>query len=197
MSSDIIADINAFFLNPFTTPVIPSTFSQLYLLRRDISTCFGINPNNGQPLPTQALWPGVMAICAGIDLLGKFFVGNDNRGEVGLRFREFLGTYFGISQNDAEIIYQLRNSLLHSFGLYSEIKDRAGNITCRYSFILSRTRGTLITVLDNDNFLIDIEILRTEFENAIAAYEVRLRGNPSLKTNFANMIPKHQGIHIG
>lgn len=79
MSSNVMADINAFFMNPSTPPVIPGTFSQLYLLRRDISTCFGIDPDNGQRLPTQALWPGVMAICAGIDLLGKFLAGKPRR----------------------------------------------------------------------------------------------------------------------
>jgi hypothetical protein len=198
MSSNAMADINSFFMNPSTAPVIPGTLSQLYLLRRDISTCFSIDPDNGQGLPTQALWPGVMAICAGIDLLGKFLAGNDARGGVGTRFSTFLTTYFGISQNDAETIYQLRNSLLHSFGLYSEITDNAGNNVVRiYRFSLDRGRGAFITVLANGAYLIDIEILRTEFEKAIAAYEAQLRGDATLQTNFANMFPKHRGIRIG
>ena len=195
MSSNVMADINAFFMNPSTPPVRPDTFSQLYLLRRDISTCFGIDPDNGQRLPTQALWPGVMAICAGIDLLGKFLAGNDGRG-VGTRFSTFLTTYFGISQNEAETIYQLRNSLLHSFGLYSEVKDNAGKVV-RVRFILDRGPGVLITDLANATYLIDIETLRTTFESAIAAFEAQLRVDAMLQANFSNMFPKHRGIRIG
>jgi len=197
MSSNVTIDINAFFMNPSTAPVRPGTFSQLYLLRRDISTCFGIDPTTGQLLPTEALWPGVMAICAGIDLLGKFLAGNDARGRVGPRFRTFLTTYFGISENDAETIYQLRNSLLHSFGLYSEVTDRAGNVRRVYIFILAREGGALITALRGDTYLIDIETLRTEFENAITSYETQLRADATLQTGFANMFPKHRGLRIG
>src|SRR5689334_11965232 len=120
-----MADINSFFMAPSTPPVVPGVLSQLYLLRRDISTCFSIDPDNGGQLSTQALWPGVMAICAGIDLLGKFLAGNDDIGGVGPRFRTFLTTFFGISQNEATTVYQLRNSLLHSFGLYSEITNNS------------------------------------------------------------------------
>ena len=138
-----------------------------------------------------------MAICAGIDLLGKFLAGNDARRGVRLRFTTFLTTYFGISQNDAETIYQLRNSLLHSFGLYSEVTDQAGNVVRVYKFILDRGRGALITALGGDTYLIDIEILRIEFENAITSYETQLRTNATLQTGFANMFPKHRGIRIG
>jgi hypothetical protein len=196
MSSNLMADINSFFINPSTAPVTPGTFSQLYLLRRDISTCFGIDPNNGQRLCTQALWPGVMAICAGIDLLGKFLAGNDKIGEVGKRFKKFLTTYFGISQSEAETIYHLRNSLLHSFGLYSEVTDKkTGNVVRVYRFALDKGLGALITDLGSDTYLIDIEILRTGFENAIAGYETQLRA-ASLQTKFADMFPKHPGITI-
>jgi hypothetical protein len=195
MSSNLMSDINSFFINPSTEPVIPGNFSQLYLLRRDIRTCFGINPNNGQHLTTQALWPGVMAICAGIDLLGKFLEGNDKIGEVKKRFKKFLTTYFGISQSEAETIYQLRNSLLHSFGLYSEILDKKGNVVRVYRFVLDRGRDALITDLGSDTYLIDIEMLRTEFEKAILGYEAQLRA-ATLQTKFADMFPKHLGITI-
>ncbi len=113
-----MADIDMFFMSPSIAPRRHGTFSQLYLLRRDISACFC----------ASILWPGVMAICAGIDLLGKFLAGNDDGKKVGERFETFLKIYFKISSDDAKIIYQLRNSLLHSFGLYSEVKDRNGKV---------------------------------------------------------------------
>ncbi len=90
-----------------------------------------------------------MGICAGIDLLGKFFVGNDDKGGVGKRFRNFLITYFSVPQNDAETLYQLRNSLLHSFGLYSEVTDKAGKVVQIYKFVLYGNTRTLITPIDH------------------------------------------------
>ena len=74
-----------------------------------------------------------MAVMAGVDLVAKFLEGKDNT-SVGGRFRKFLEQCFKLaSQSDREIIYQLRNSLLHSFGLYSE--DSTGRI---YRFSLRR-----------------------------------------------------------
>jgi hypothetical protein len=81
-----MADIDRFFRDPRDKPKPPDDFSHLYLLRRDIDTCFGFNPDNGNPINgidsvtrasvyCQALWPGVMGILAGIDLLGKFLAG--------------------------------------------------------------------------------------------------------------------------
>jgi hypothetical protein len=107
--------------------------------------------------------PRRLGVCAGIDLLGKFLAGNDLEGGVRKRFTKFLTTYFGISQNDADTIYQLRNSLLHSFGLYSKRKGKV------VRFVLFGGPGTLISpsASESDTYLINIEILRTEFENAL------------------------------
>lgn len=75
--------------------------------------------------------------------------------------------------------------------------DNAGNVVRVYKFILDRRPGVLITALDNDTDLIDIERLRTTFESAIAAFDVQLRADPTHQTNFSNMFPKHPGIRIG
>ena len=68
-----------------------------------------------------AEWPAIMTIFSGIDLLGKFLAGDDSNGNVGNRFKEFIIEYFDECNNrtDSEIIYELRNSLAHSFNLYS------------------------------------------------------------------------------
>jgi hypothetical protein len=184
-------------MDPMTEPIIPGTFSQLYLLRRDIRTCFGINANTGQQLPTQALWPGVMGICAGVDLLGKFLVGNDKKGEVGKRFRDFLITFFNVSQNDAETLYQLRNSLLHSFGLYSEVTDKTGKVVQVYKFVLNGNTRRLITPRNDNVFVIDIDTFYENFESAIGIYETMVKTDVNLQVNFANMFSKHHRIRIG
>lgn len=95
-----------------------TTFSNLNLLHRDIYTCFNINPNDLQStIGSSALWPGTMAIFAGIDLLAKFYSGNDDYKKSRQAFKDY--TYEFIDQAYVEELYQLRNALLHSFGLYS------------------------------------------------------------------------------
>jgi hypothetical protein len=57
-----------------------------------------LDPNTGASIQYQAVWPGAMAIFAGVDLLGKFYAGNDATDRVGDRFRGFLEA-FSIGQN--------------------------------------------------------------------------------------------------
>jgi len=196
LNKKVFEDIDFFFRQPEDKPNIPDVFSQLYLLRRDISTCFGIDPTSKEKISTQAIWPGVMAICTGIDLLGKFYAGNDIIRKVGERFKNFLNIYFHLSENDSIIIYNLRNSLIHSFGLYSEFKNNNGDIiTYRYSLI--QGINTFIRKIDNEKFLIDVNIFYNMFENAVNEYESQLRRNKILQKNFTHMFPKHSGIRIG
>jgi hypothetical protein len=71
------AEADLFFMSPRTRRSVPNEFSVLYLLRRDIGTCMGVDADTGQPVAHQALWPGAMAMLAGIDLLAKFYAGKD------------------------------------------------------------------------------------------------------------------------
>jgi hypothetical protein len=64
------------------------------MLRRDIRICLGINPDTGDKIDYQAIWPGAMATLAGIDLLGKFVAGGDSPRNSGKRFRRFITEYF-------------------------------------------------------------------------------------------------------
>lgn len=182
--------IDSFFMDPSTPPVFPSTFSQLYLLRRDISICFGMDPSSGQEVSSRVLFPGVMAICAGIDLIGKFLAGDDTVNQVGPRFKKFLTTYFQLDDCEAETIYQLRNSLLHSFGLYSRTRDR------QYKFVLGRKLNSSLTVSDSGIYTVDIDAFRSSFDQAIAQYEADVRADPRLQANFDTMCKEHRGIHI-
>lgn len=203
-----MSDLNWFFRSPRSVPGPGETFSQLYLLRRDIDTCFGTDPNtgaisqpldkgSGAPMNCQAIWPGTMAILAGIDLLGKFLVGTDKtRGPgnvtVGERFRKFTQRYLSLSKSDTDLVYQLRNSLLHSFGLYSEETDNKGNVRATYNFILSRGSGTVVQHVKDDYYQVDVQHLRELFEQAVAKYEADLReDHQELSEKFYAMLPKH------
>lgn len=157
MNKILSSNIELFFEDPSTPPrPRPTFYGVLYLLRRDIITCF----NN------VAEWPGIMAILAGIDLLGKFYVGSDNTRLVSVRerFTSFLNYFDDISEREKEIIYQLRNSLLHSFGLYSE--DRNGNV---YRFTLGKVFPQFIKQ-DGDRYYVNVLKLREYFNLSIKNY---------------------------
>ncbi len=147
-----------------------------------------------------------MGILAGIDLLGKFLAGKDTSGGseldgVGGRFINFLNRYFGASANDAEILYQLRNSLLHSFGLYSETRDRRGNVRRVFKFVLTQGASSLLQSDGSDVYVIDVKILRNMFNNAITTYHSELNDTSradyaGLQASFGAMIRKHGWIRI-
>ena len=143
-----------------------------------------------------------MAILAGVDLLAKFFIGSDKSGgkrkedKVGWRFESFAQKYLGLSKDDGHLLYHLRNSLLHSFGLYSEEHDRRSCTTTVYNFSLSQGFGVLIERQGSDGYRIDVDQLRARFDKAISDYERDLRDtsfrdHEQLNKNFAQMFPKH------
>lgn len=68
-----------------------------------------------------------MTVLAGIDLLGKFYKGDDSPNGVGQRFKNYYEKY--IDNKNADTIYQLRNSMLHSFGLISKTKNKTIGFT--------------------------------------------------------------------
>ena len=115
-----------------------SESSILHLLRRDIYRCMGYTIQNEKWVKNvePIIWPGSMAVLTGIDLLGKFYAGNDNDKEVGSRFKAYCEKYI-CSPGDAKVIYKLRNSLVHSFGLSS----------ATYLFQVSSSSKDLVTKL--------------------------------------------------
>lgn len=186
-------DADIFFLSPRTKIGVPNWFGVLYLLRRDIDLCMGIDPDTGLAVSYRAEWPGAMAILAGIDLLAKFFAGSDERGKVGERFSDFLKEFFvGTSEIDRNVIYQLRNSLLHSFGLYS--KDK--NTTYRF-FLTGDKSRPLVAHRPPDQYWVDLRALHGEFEKAVAVYELALDADQKLQVKFAAMFGNYGKIHIG
>lgn len=179
--------MDLFFQDPYIF-VEASKSSKLHLLRRDIYCCMGytkvddkvhklIKDDNIYPI----IWSGAMAVLAGIDLLSKFYAGSDNQAQVGSRFKTYCEKY--IDSDNAEVIYQLRNSLLHSFGLFSKTK------TATYYFQVSSCRNELVTLLPNirPNYNIDLYTLWDKFEQSIEKYKEDIEKDDSLKENFLKM----------
>ncbi|MBX9685696.1 MAG: hypothetical protein K2X27_03275 [Candidatus Obscuribacterales bacterium] len=192
--------LDFFFRDPASQPTFrvgDNLFSNLYLLRRDINTCYS----------GGAVWPGVMGIMAGIDLLAKFFAGTD-LSAVSERFRDFTNEY--ISNNnviDSEVLYQLRNALLHSFGLYSKRRatqaektnqgfDRqdyafrlggAGNLislTTAHPIQAVGTNPDQVRVLLTE-YDIDVHALLASWNAAIGQYQAQLQSQGQLRNRFA------------
>ncbi len=175
-------------------------FSRLYLLVRDIKACLGINPNSktidekvickcGKERESVAQWPAIMTILAGIDLLGKFRAGSDSRNTIGRRFKNFMEEYFEITEDDSKVIYELRNCLMHSFGLYSK----------KYKFLLINNRiDKLITYKNIKNkayklTIINVWELYIIFLKAVEKYYKHLRSSRILREKF-NEIFDNYGI---
>lgn len=187
------AEAELFFESPRKCPAFPNWFGVLYLLRRDVDQCMGLNPNTGGEGNCQALWPAAMGLLAGFDLLGKFFAGSDARGAVGDRFRNFLERFCpNIPQGDRQVVYQLRNSLLHSFGLYSEDRGQV------YRFTLTADgSGPLVAHEPPDKYMTDLRVLHREFEAGVESYATALDRDPRLQANFNSMFEKYGRVHIG
>ena len=184
-------EADLFFREPNEPPSFPDTFGVLYLLRRDAIQCTGIDPNTGAKNMPIAIWPGAMTVLAGVDLLGKFYTGSDKIGEVGKRFKGFLSQYFApIKQDDENTIYQLRNALLHSFGLYSETKTEI------FRFKIKLSGGELVTRVDSEKVHVDLKTLHQKFEHAIKEYQCDIGGCSKLQRNFRNMFHKYGSIYI-
>ncbi len=142
------------------------TTSVPYICSDDIKSC----------MDAKILWPGAMCIMAGIDLLGKCLDGNDSFGGTGKRFCNFAVKYFHLSSSQAEPLYQLRNALLHSFGLISNVKSE------HCSFQLQAAGSSiLISLLAPNCFKVDLICLHDQFETAVSEYHRDLLATPSCR----------------
>lgn len=182
-----------FFRSPGEPPLsgINQRMSNLYLLRRDILTCFGLNPGNGEPLQHdyKALWPGVMAIMAGVDLLAKFAYG-DAQYEVGKRFGQWTRHY--LTNQYETPIYQLRNAMLHSFGLYSETSKGI----YRFTLTPGYPGQVLVVQASEENYVVNITRLREEFEQGVGRFHEDIAQGVHKQATFLSMFDKYGGTYI-
>jgi hypothetical protein len=199
--TQIEKDITIFFQDPRDFASQQGIKSTLYLLRRDTCQCFGFDPNSYKKIEFQALWPAVMGVMAGIDLLAKFMCGDEIG--VGVRLRNYVIKY--IDENISEELYQLRNSLMHSFGLYSENRK---NI---YHFVLGNSLKCILKekIINHEKiidgiliqkkesvYFIDIFELWEKFEESIKDFHFELNSSIELKNTFNKMFHKYGLIGI-
>src|SRR5262249_23474403 len=145
----LASKISDFFTDPAVDPPVLGTPSILHLLRRDVNFCFGIDHTTGQPDPNlrRAIFPGIMAIMAGWDMLGKFCFGSDKPNQAGMRFQAFVRRYtrtergYPLAKEQVWCLWQLRHSMLHSFGLLARPLDRGRPRRYRAIHALSQCHG--------------------------------------------------------
>ena len=165
------------------------------MLRRDINQCMAKN--------TRALFPAVMCILAGIDLLAKIYEGSDKRGEVGSRFKKFVTDYLSpTSEAEVEAVWLLRNSLMHSFGLYSRYTDADGTIKAEYRFMLGNAAsktGEMVEKRGEGEYVASAPTLHERFERGLEQYRASLEANGKLQRNFRRMFKFYgtTGVVVG
>ncbi len=192
MTNNLDEYIEHFFEDNSETHPLPYHFSTLYLIVRDVKACLKLNPNvfEDEAFNTYgAEWPAIMTIFSGIDLLGKFLAGDDSNGNVGNRFKEFIIEYFDECNNrtDSEIIYELRNSLAHSFNLYSRHYN--------FSLVNNENEPLILDISKNSKIYkqINVNFIYLNFRSACFKYQsdVLNTNNIILRSNFDNMYNKY------
>ena len=205
-------EIEFFFQDP-KIYVKTNESSSLHLLRRDVYQCLGYVYENGKWVKktNQVIWPGAMTILTGIDLLGKFYAGNDNSKGVGCRFTDYCKTYMLLDkqngneekcegkEEEAQAIYQCRNAMIHSYVLFS--KDKKRDITY-YFQLTTREDVPLIVICPKSDkskkyCIININILRDRFESSIEKYKNDLLqiSQKIIRNNFDRMFKIYGKVH--
>jgi hypothetical protein len=182
----------SFFQDPSVEPTLPGMLGVLYLLRRDLKQC--MTP------PTEAYLPAVMLVMAGIDLLAKFYAGSDKAGSSGRRFKKFVADFmWPRSRAEIESIYQLRNALMHSFGLYSKHLKKS-EIVQEWKFSLqtgASQSGKMVISLGDGKYVVSARTLFQHFEAAVIQYRTRLAKDPKLQRMFSAMFEDYGTTGVG
>ena len=190
-SDDLNENISQFFYDPKIPPKPPGHFSTLYLLRRDAAKCMGKNPNTYEQQSeaefSQALWPGLMAVFAGIDLLAKFYK-DDDQGPIGERFEAYVEKFICPDHPEwKKSLWKLRNAVMHSFGLYG------GKVNGKEERYLLTAGGGIVNIPDETptQRTIHFDILRiwTSFEEHLSEFQawvIAHEKNPHLESLLIN-----------
>jgi hypothetical protein len=206
-----LAHIETFFTPPEDVDAKEGRHSVLCQLRREIQECLvDADPQPEAALlralsdPTRTpevrrLFASTMLTLGGIDLLAKFLDGRDTHrpGEVGCRFERFVRRYMGRAGPEApSALYAVRNTLMHSFGLYDTRTRRWIQLTAGAP--LAPTTPAVSGAVGA--WQVDVLALYRDFVDAIGDYRAALRGDtgsmpigtsPSLQDRFAGMYPRY------
>jgi hypothetical protein len=199
-SDKLQTDIDFFFDPPHKDPsehTLNGQQSVLYHLRRELQLCLfprdpivdesALKSKLKSRAPCTRFTP-ILLVVSGIDLLGKFLAGTDED-KVRCRFTDYLRQHFsGLTENDIDVIWRVRNSYVHSFGLHDIKKNNKEIGVYPGCFV-----GQIITPHTDKpfDFAVNVADLCVEFLESLKSYKGALRGDGNLQKNFAKMFPKY------
>jgi len=185
----------------FFAPPEPEQFgelrSTLHQIRREAQDCLLGRLVPEDRVRTEALrdphrlFATTMVLMAGVDLMAKFVVGDED-GSVRDRIVGYASRYMftGLPSADefAEVLYYgCRNPLLHSFNLRSK-KFRVGLTN-------GMEKGCVVRVVGQGNmFLVSVEGVFEAFIDSLNRYRADLVGDATLQANFRKMYPSYGGL---
>ncbi len=189
--------LSFFFCKPEVPPSRHRTsdggISVLYLLRRNIISCYNTRVisearllKHFQGHDAKRVWPGTILVFCGIDYLAKFYAGSDKEGEAGKRFKAYVKYFFrNLKQNQIDALWQVRCSLLHSFGLYDPRLSKPVTVDEEFPPRCVSEAKMRLTL--------HYKSLYDEFVTSIIAYNGLFLGKPVIGKNFDAMA-RHYGF---
>ena len=167
-TSTIQDHISKFF--DFSEPNEGDDFSPLNLLMRQKELCLV----DGR----VAVWPGVMTILSGIDMLGYYYKDGGLLDNPRQRFVDFYNEFFppqGNSLDYGNALYNARCAMMHTFGLYTELRN---GTKIKFVYSWDNPSNDFISLISSssgeESYHVNFTHLNKLFENAVIKYHQRL-----------------------
>lgn len=197
-------DFDFFFTDPTVNPCAHrrpnGEVSVLYLSRREVQETLAdiksiVSESELLKYDRRRLFASSMLMLAGIDLLAKFADGSDSTGpgDIGCRFRAFVEKYMKLPADQAKVLWRVRNSLPHSFGLYDRDKGKKIALTGGKAGIPTEP-SAIVTQLPTE-YQVSVEYLYLGYVQAIQGYNSAIPGTAKLEGNFARLFG-HYGVLV-
>jgi len=184
--------------------------SVLYLLRRELIETIGYDPNTeteddvDQGGSRRRLFASAILMFTTVDLLAKYMFGDS--GGIGERFKQFLQSPDGggLAPSDAELLWAVRNSLVHAFGLPDSTRlaatgHQSVGIAQRLPTTAGGFDGLVVVAHRGDAAVVYVDGLFRVVKHAIDRYRQTLSGAGSseARTAFTSAFSSYGWIRIG
>jgi hypothetical protein len=202
----VTEDIAFFFTDPrpvgHDAHLLTGKLSTLYLLRQESQDCFVgktlARADLALKLPRRRyrrLFATSMVLFAGLDLLAKFYEGDDDRRRVGHRFHTFVRDEMRLTAPEAAALWSVRNTIMHSFGLWDTNANQRVAVTSTCSF--PRRVDVAPVQSGGERWMLCIEHLYRAFFFAVDHYRSDLDANEAaLLSKFAKMFPNYGWMEV-
>ena len=182
----------------------------LYLLRRELIETLGYDPNAttedevDERGSRNRLFASTILMFTAVDLLAKYTCGE--AGGIGDRFKRFLQSPDGggLAPQEAELLWAVRNSLVHAFGLpdsgrLSHTGHQAVGIGQRLATTSGGIDGLLVIAHRGDDAVVYVDGLFRVIKHAISRYQETLYGSGATDARraFASAFSSYGWIRVG